>query len=156
MRDVYNCYAKVPDQAPSGRRRHQQGARDVPTGRNRAGVVGPGQYGIGCRTRNVVIDMRDPVPDQDASPHSLTRAVMLTAADRGLTAPQVAAECEVKVWEVYRAALMFQIQLRRVAQPRPWTTPAGLASSGHLLRLCRRSLCRLLSRHRRPLGWSMC
>ena len=52
---------------------NHQGARDVPAGRNRAGVVGPGQYGIGCHTRNVVIDMRDAVLDQDAGPHSHRR-----------------------------------------------------------------------------------
>jgi hypothetical protein len=56
----------VPDKTPSGRRLHHQGARDVPAGRNRAGVVGSVQYRIGCHTRTVVIVMRDAVPDQEA------------------------------------------------------------------------------------------
>jgi hypothetical protein len=154
MRDFYNCYAKVPDQAPSGRPLHHQGARDVPTGRNRAGVVGPGQYGIGCHTRNVVTDMRDPVPDQEARPHSLPRAVMQAAADRGLTAPQLAAECEVNVWAVYRAALMFQIQLRRVAPPSPWTILRRPCVIGHCCG-CEAVVVPALS-DRRPLRCSMC
>ena len=153
-RNFDNCYEKVADQAPLGRRRHQQDARDVPTGRNRAGVVGPGQYRIGCRARNVVIDIRDPVPDQEARPHSLTHAVMQTAADRGLTAPQLAAECEVNVWAVYRAALMFQIQLRRVAPPSPWTILRRPCVIGHCCD-CGAVVVPALS-DRRPLRCSMC
>ena len=130
------------------------GARDVPTGRNRAGVVGPGQYGIDCHARNVVIDMRDAVLGQDVRPHSLPRAVMQAAADRGLTAPQLAAECEVNVWAVYRAALMFQIQLRRVATPSPWTIPRRPCVIGHCCG-CGAVVMPAPS-DRRPLRCSMC
>ena len=48
-----------------------------------------GKRRIGCHTRNVVIDMRDPAPDQDARPHShrrLSDLVLITfhfACDEG-------------------------------------------------------------------------
>jgi hypothetical protein len=57
--------------------------------RDRAGLVGAGQYGISCHTRKVAIDMRDPVPDQDAGLHSHRRLsdwVLITfhfACDQG-------------------------------------------------------------------------
>jgi hypothetical protein len=41
--------------------------------RDRAGVVGSGQYGIDCHARNVVIDMRDAVLGQDVRSHSHRR-----------------------------------------------------------------------------------
>jgi hypothetical protein len=98
--------------------------------------------------------MRDAVADQEAASHSLTRAVMQAAADRGLTAPQLAAECEVKVWAVYRAALMFQIQLRRVASPRPWTIPRQPCVIG---RCCAcGAVVMPAPSDRRPLRCSMC
>ena len=63
-----NCYAKK-----EGRAGACQGARHLRPGRDHAGLVESGKRGIGCDTRNVVIDMRDAVADQDVRPHSHRR-----------------------------------------------------------------------------------